>query len=101
MSDQFTTPGDGRQARVTIWAEGRVQGVGFRWWVRSQARRLGLAGTAANLPDGRVEVVAEGPERACRDLVAFVSGPDTPGQITGVAQQWDHPKGDLSGFIAL
>jgi acylphosphatase len=39
---------------------GRVQGVGFRWWTRSQAHRLGLAGTVRNCEDGTVEVQAHG-----------------------------------------
>ncbi|MGL4176385.1 MAG: acylphosphatase [Dermatophilaceae bacterium] len=46
--------------RVTVYVRGRVQGVGFRWWVRARALELGLTGHARNTADGRVEVVAEG-----------------------------------------
>jgi len=45
-----------------------VQGVGFRWFVARHARSLGLCGYARNLPDGRVEVVVQGPENALPDL---------------------------------
>ena len=46
-------------ARLTAWVRGRVQGVGFRWWVRARALELGLVGSATNLDDGRVQVDAE------------------------------------------
>jgi acylphosphatase len=47
---------------------GMVQGVGFRWFVARHARSLGLNGYARNLPDGRVEVVVNGPEAALPGL---------------------------------
>lgn len=47
---------------------GRVQGVGFRWFVMSHAERLKLGGYVRNLPDGSVEVVSQGPEAALETL---------------------------------
>jgi acylphosphatase len=47
---------------------GRVQGVGFRWWTRLQAQRLGLAGTVRNADDGAVLVQARGPDHALAEL---------------------------------
>ncbi len=61
-------------ARLTAWVEGRVQGVGFRWWARSRALELGLTGFAENLADGRVKVVAEGRREGCEDLLALLAG---------------------------
>ena len=55
---------------------GRVQGVGFRWWTRSLAARLGITGSVRNLPDGTVEVRAVGEPEALRQLAdALASGP--------------------------
>ena len=53
---------------VRCLVSGRVQGVGYRAAVRREALRLGLDGWAANLPDGRVEVVAGGVPAAVRSL---------------------------------
>jgi len=45
---------------IHLMVEGLVQGVGFRWYTLRVARRAGLAGWVANLPDGTVEVAAAG-----------------------------------------
>ena len=55
---------------------GRVQGVGFRWWTRSLATRLGISGSVRNLPDGTVAVHARGSDEQLRDLQAqLAEGP--------------------------
>ncbi len=87
------------QLRVTAHVKGRVQGVGFRWWARARALELGLRGSATNLADGRVEVVAEGEERAVRALVELLRGPGTPGRVAFVAARYDSPRGRDEGFV--
>lgn len=59
-----------RTIRCTV--EGRVQGVYFRAFTRDEAVRLGLAGWVRNMPDGRVETVAQGPEEAVERFQAFL-----------------------------
>lgn len=49
---------------VEFVVTGVVQGVGFRWFTRSEARRLGLRGWVRNRPDGSVQVLAQGPRDA-------------------------------------
>ncbi|MGB8649105.1 MAG: acylphosphatase [Mycobacteriales bacterium] len=80
---------------MTAFVKGQVQGVGFRWWTRARALELGLAGSATNLADGRVEVVAEGPPQACRQLLALL--PSGPGRVEFVSDRWGEPRGE-SGF---
>jgi acylphosphatase len=88
-----------KQARLTVWIRGRVQGVGFRWWVRSNALALGLAGVAENLLDGRVKVVAEGNRDRCAALLGKLEGPDAPGHVVQVTHRWDEARGGLAGFV--
>jgi acylphosphatase len=90
--------GEQETVRLTAWARGRVQGVGFRWWVRARALELGLTGSATNLADGRVEVVAEGPREACERLLDLLRGPGAPGRVAGVTERWTQPRGESAGF---
>lgn len=91
--------GDDTEAvRLTAWVHGHVQGVGFRWWVRSRALELGLTGAATNLSDGRVEVVAEGPRDGCERLLGRLRGGGTPGRVDTVVERWSPPGGVFTGF---
>lgn len=89
---------DEHPVRLTVWVRGHVQGVGFRWWTRCRALELGLVGSARNLPDGRVAVVAEGPAPACSDLLGLLRGSATPGRVDEVVEQWGAARGGLEGF---
>lgn len=63
--------------RVRLRVTGKVQGVGFRWFVRERARRLGLTGYVRNEPDGAVVLEADGPEDLVEALrVAVHRGPE-------------------------
>ena len=84
--------------RLTAWVHGHVQGVGFRWWTRSRALELGLTGFAANKPDGRVQVVAQGPRQACEQLLSALEGADTPGSVDKVIANWSEPADAFTGF---
>lgn len=64
--------------------EGRVQGVGFRAFVAAKAKALGLKGFVRNLPDGRVEVVAEGDRDRLDKLAAWVKRGPRRARVSGV-----------------
>jgi acylphosphatase len=59
---------------------------------------LGLVGRAANLADGRVEVVAEGAREACEGLLAALRGGGTPGRVDQVVERWSRAVGGLRSF---
>ena len=72
------------EVRVRGVASGRVQGVSYRWSAVAQAEQLGLTGWVSNLPDGRVEFEAEGPQEAVDAFVDWSHrGPDEA-RVTGV-----------------
>ncbi|HET9424672.1 MAG TPA: acylphosphatase [Gemmatimonadaceae bacterium] len=63
--------------RRRVVVRGRVQGVGFRWFVREHARSLSLAGWVRNRVDGMVELEVAGPDEKVAELLSYVGeGPD-------------------------
>ena len=63
---------------------GRVQGVFYRATAAHRARQLGLTGYARNLPDGRVEVLACGEERAVQEFVQWLWVGSSASKVTAV-----------------
>ena len=85
--------------RVTAFYAGRVQGVGFRATVRQLACGYDVTGTVRNLPDGRVELIAEGTKA---ELEAFLTGIDESGLSDLIAKKevsWQPAQGGLRGFV--
>jgi acylphosphatase len=83
--------------RAVAVVSGSVQGVGYRWFVRSRAEAAGLAGSATNLADGRVEVVLEGDDDAVDAVLAALEGPRAPGAVTRIDVR-DEPIRGSAGF---
>jgi acylphosphatase len=78
-----------------------VQGVWFRGWTCEQARDLGLVGSARNLPDASVEVVAQGSPDAVEALVlACHKGPPSA-RVDTVTVVEEATADDLVGFRVL
>jgi len=69
---------------VRFVAHGLVQGVGYRWFVWREAERLGLRGVVRNLPDGSVEVIAEGVTEALDRLERALSEGPTVARVDRV-----------------
>lgn len=97
----------GETVRTTFFVRGHVQGVGFRWWTRSQALELGLAGHARNMADGRVEVVVQGDREAVAELGRRLSpsAPQEgnrferrPGRVESCVGQSGEPREGVRGF---
>lgn len=59
--------------RATVHYSGRVQGVGFRYQTHEAAKEFDVAGCVRNLPDGRVELIAEGSQPAVNAFLLAVS----------------------------
>ncbi|NIH84891.1 acylphosphatase [Amycolatopsis granulosa] len=91
--------GENDAVRLTAWVAGRVQGVGFRWWTRCRALELGLVGSARNLGDGRVRVVAEGARSHCEQLLGLLRSEASPGRVDQVVEHWSPAAGGLDGFV--
>ena len=77
---------------------GRVQGVGFRWFVVEEAEAAGVVGWVRNLPDGKVEVWIEGEADAVRKLEHAVARGPRHARVTEVERRQETPTGRFRAF---
>jgi acylphosphatase len=84
--------------RVRLRITGRVQGVYYRASARDEARALGLTGWVRNLPDGSVELVAEGEEPRIDRLVAWCRQGPPGARVDEVEVSRSEPTGEFRDF---
>ncbi len=84
--------------RLHAIVHGRVQGVNFRYYTCETAQHLGLTGWVRNLPEGTVEVIAEGPRPRLERLARFLHEGPLNARVTGVDLEWLPAEGDFDEF---
>jgi len=77
---------------------GRVQGVGFRWFVARRAEERGLGGTVRNLADGSVEVIAQGPRASLEALLDELRRGPPRSRVERVDEFWSEGPRRHGGF---
>jgi acylphosphatase len=90
-------PAANRQ-RLKIFYSGRVQGVGFRYTAQSVAAGFEITGTVRNLPDGRVELIAEGSHAELEAFRDAVRGAGLAGFIRNEDVSWSDAQNEFRGF---
>lgn len=86
-----------QDVRLTAIINGDVQQVGYRAFVRQHALDLHLSGYAENMTDGRVEVIAEGPESEVRQLLIFLRAGPAHAVVKDIETDWAS-AGGLKNF---
>jgi acylphosphatase len=86
------------RGRVQATIRGRVQGVGFRWFVSRTANRLELRGWVANRPDGSVRAVAEGQDQALEAFIAALRHGPPGAVVDAVDVERSEPTGTFRSF---
>jgi len=90
MTDELT--------RANLIVLGRVQGVFFRASTLEQAQQLGLVGWVKNLPEGSVEIVAEGRRYAIEELVTWCRQGPPMAKVMDVLTRWEEATEEFQTF---
>jgi acylphosphatase len=92
------SPRPGELARLEATVHGRVQGVGYRFFVVSEAMDLGLTGWCANQQDGSVHIVAEGPSGDLERLLRILEEGPIMADVEWVDTLWMPHTGRFVSF---
>ena len=84
--------------RARLLISGIVQGVGYRWSCNREARSLGLTGWVRNLPDGRVEAVAQGTREQVERLIKWCYRGPSEAQVSDIAVTYEDALEDFKDF---
>jgi len=89
---------ESKKIRVHLFISGIVQGVNFRYYTRETARRLNITGVVRNLPDGRVETIAEGDEEAIEKFIEWCKKGPPSARVEKVEIKRSNFVGDFKDF---
>ncbi len=84
--------------RISAIVSGRVQGVGFRYFVLKVAGKLGVTGWVRNLGNGDVQVVAQGSAKALEELLLQLRRGPRAAYVQNVSVEWEDPDPNLDSF---
>lgn len=84
--------------QVHLLISGFVQGVGYREFVKSKARKMGITGWVRNLSDNRVEVLAQGSKENLQDLIRICEKGPFLSEVRNIAIEWQHPTASFTQF---
>lgn len=85
--------------RVTLKIHGLVQGIGYRYSTRQEAKRRGFTGYVRNAENGSVELVIEGEEKKLKDFINWCYNGVGPAQVYKIKQDWSEATGEFSDFV--
>ena len=98
MSSSKETKKTPQKKRLHALFKGRVQGVGFRYTAEAIAHEAGVTGWVRNLPDGDVEILAEGTEQALSAMLEKIQSSQLGRHIRKTETEWQEYRNEFTEF---
>jgi acylphosphatase len=96
--ERWSQQGNNDIQELHAYVRGRVQGVGFRYYVVEKALALGLRGYARSESNGSLEVLAQGPRPGLERLLSLLWKGPSAAHVSEVNSKWGQPTEHFSGF---